>query len=474
MLLNESGTGLSQYPALSTIQTLPKLCLNGQWGNLLKGLELMIGPSSSSSSSAQFTNTITIINEVKELCFLELCDAGEFDLARAFLNSLNETSDSWIDSEYAKSGDNDAYQIIGASRRDRMISAMQLQNSDNTNSSSNHNNVDYGTHNGNPLLASSSSSKKKSKLNSPDVFTRQLRRERMAEIIEEFIPTAPSNLFKNLVGEALMWKQVSGGLEEFEEDHAEDIFFPLQTVDATENHNQNQNQNHSTLTPTPTPNNNNNKNNDTCISKQWGVIKQKSTEITSSQFFPLITSSGEPSPVALSTSDGFLLIHSLKTCKLLTASPHTYQKDESFMVMDGTILSVAISFDGEMVATGSDKGCVMVWGTKTGSCLRKFESLGSTVLSLAFFNDGSKVLCGGGDGVGKELGLRSNTVIMEYRGHGSFINAVCYGELKVGGGVSVVTGSSDGSLKIYNRDSGECLKSIEISGLVGDGKAMGE
>lgn len=202
--------------------------------------------------------------------------------------------------------------------------------------------------------------------------------------------------------------------------------------------------------------------------------------------------------------DGIIEAYGADSGKLRLDLP--YQAADEFMLHDDAILSLAISKpDGELLATGSRDGALKVWRIATGECLRKFAAPHSTsaleasasgaaaaaggpsvgagaggtavggagggaaaaaaaasgsgsgaVTALAFTRDGTQLLSGGFDGIVKLHGLRSGKTLKEYRGHAAGITSIA-----VAGDGSVVTSSSDGTVRVWDGKSTECIAVVK-------------
>ncbi|KAF2365314.1 WD40 repeat [Trinorchestia longiramus] len=89
--------------------------------------------------------------------------------------------------------------------------------------------------------------------------------------------------------------------------------------------------------------------------------------------------------------DGIIEVWNFTTGKI--RKDLKYQEQDSFMMMESAVLSLAFSKDSEMLATGSQGGQLKVWKISTGQCLRKVDRAHSEgVTSLAFNKDNSQVV----------------------------------------------------------------------------------
>jgi WD40 repeat-containing protein SMU1 len=139
-----------------------------------------------------------------------------------------------------------------------------------------------------------------------------------------------------------------------------------------------------------------------------------------------------------------------------------YQKNEELMMHKTSVLSVAYSRDGEMLATGSADGTVKVWRLLTGICLRELEGAHSKgVLCLCFQKDGSHILTGSQDYLCREFGLQTSRMLKEFRAHSSYVNTCTYlydnSTADLYEKILVASGSADGSVIIWDGNSADVL-----------------
>ena len=121
-----------------------------------------------------------------------------------------------------------------------------------------------------------------------------------------------------------------------------------------------------------------------------------------------------------------------------------YQVKENFMFHESAVLSLDVTRDSELLASGASSGELKIWRVRSGQCLRKFASAHSAgITSVRFSSDGSQVLSASFDTGLSSLallkchsravpvvirihGLKSGKVLKEFRGHQSFVNMAIF------------------------------------------------
>ena len=79
------------------------------------------------------------------------------------------------------------------------------------------------------------------------------------------------------------------------------------------------------------------------------------------------------------------------------------------------------------------------------------------ISSLAFNKNGSQILSSSVDGLIKIHGLRSRRTLKEFHGHTAFVNMALY----IHDDESIVSCSADGSVRIWNTKTTDCIHCIE-------------
>lgn len=110
-----------------------------------------------------------------------------------------------------------------------------------------------------------------------------------------------------------------------------------------------------------------------------------------------------------------------------------------------TVLSAGFNFNGELAATGSMDGTVKVWNVQTGALMHTLEGPGDAIEWIQWHQKGSVLLAGSADG-NAWMWASSGQCMAVFSGHRG---PVTCGEFTPDG-KRVVTGSDDGSVRVWN------------------------
>ncbi|CAB9499007.1 repeat-containing protein SMU1 [Seminavis robusta] len=139
-----------------------------------------------------------------------------------------------------------------------------------------------------------------------------------------------------------------------------------------------------------------------------------------------------------------------------------YQQEDELMGHDlGTsVLAMAVTADGTMLATGNTKGVAKIWNIATGKCLRTIPAHDAPITCLAFAPDMAHILTAGHDANCREFGLRTSRMLKEFRGHSSYIYTCQYVLRKGGQQLNVVTSSADGTVRIWSAKTLQVIRAL--------------
>jgi WD40 repeat-containing protein SMU1 len=156
------------------------------------------------------------------------------------------------------------------------------------------------------------------------------------------------------------------------------------------------------------------------------------------------------------SSDGFVEVYDYETGKL--TKELKYQAEDDIMMHESPVSCIAFSRDGELLSSGDSSGTVKVWRLSTGSCVRKFLNIHTAGLSsIEFARDGTQLLTSSKDMTVRIHGLKSGRTLKEMRGHTSYVNTAIYGVDHD----QVISGSADGTIKVWNAKTTECLRTFK-------------
>jgi len=119
------------------------------------------------------------------------------------------------------------------------------------------------------------------------------------------------------------------------------------------------------------------------------------------------------------------------------------------------VVSVAYCKDPSQILTGSRDGSIRRWNRTEREVLLRWCPHSTHVTHMAVSPDGQWVLSYGG-GIVAETSLATGEPRMQWDRHDQAVRAVAF----LPDGAEVVSGSSDGTLRVWNASTGECLRTI--------------
>ncbi|MBD2205328.1 serine/threonine protein kinase [Calothrix sp. FACHB-1219] len=177
-----------------------------------------------------------------------------------------------------------------------------------------------------------------------------------------------------------------------------------------------------------------------------------------SSFFLEKTLKGHSNPVdsvAISPDGNTLASGSWdKTIKLWNLA--TGEQIRTFSGHSDTVNSVAFSPNGNTLASGSWDKTIKLWNLATGEQIRTLKVHSNTVISVAFSPDGNTLASGSSDKTIKLWNLATGEQIRTFSGHSDTVNSVAFSP----DGKTLVSGSDDKTIKLWNLATGEEIRTL--------------
>jgi len=125
------------------------------------------------------------------------------------------------------------------------------------------------------------------------------------------------------------------------------------------------------------------------------------------------------------------------------------------------VLSVAISHDGQIIASAGEDGIIRTWNAKNGEQISKFTGHLDAIYSVVISSDSQIIASGSGDGTIKVWALNNGELLKTLTDHsGSLIYSL---SMSFNNQV-LASGGKDEKIKIWDIPSGQCTKSSEGQG----------
>ncbi len=119
------------------------------------------------------------------------------------------------------------------------------------------------------------------------------------------------------------------------------------------------------------------------------------------------------------------------------------------------VRSVAFSVDGNTIVSGSDDQSVRLWDARTGQCLRTFYEHTNRVRSVAFNVDGNTIISGSDDGTARLWDLEKGRSRV-LQGHTGQVYAVAFSP----DGKIAASGCEDQTIRLWDIKTAKCLRTI--------------
>jgi uncharacterized caspase-like protein len=121
-----------------------------------------------------------------------------------------------------------------------------------------------------------------------------------------------------------------------------------------------------------------------------------------------------------------------------------------------TVWSIAVSSNGQILASGSGDNTIKLWNLQTGQLLHTLSRGSDTVWSIAAGPDGQTLASGSGDKRIKIWSLQARKLLRAFSGHSNTVRTVVISP----DGQTLASGSGDATIKLWNLQTGELLRTL--------------
>jgi len=121
------------------------------------------------------------------------------------------------------------------------------------------------------------------------------------------------------------------------------------------------------------------------------------------------------------------------------------------------VKSVSFSPDGQRLASGSSDETVRLWDAQTGAELRRLEGHTDPVDSVSFSPDGQRLASGSSDNTVRLWDAQTGAELRRLEGHTDPVNSVSFSP----DGQRLASGSSDETVRLWDAQTGQCLEVIQ-------------
>ncbi|NER36120.1 MAG: hypothetical protein F6J93_19395 [Oscillatoria sp. SIO1A7] len=135
----------------------------------------------------------------------------------------------------------------------------------------------------------------------------------------------------------------------------------------------------------------------------------------------------------------------------------TEEKIHTLKLSGGNAVSLTISPDGQTLASSSGNGFEL-WNLGTGERLHAIAGLPGVILSLAFSPDGTTLAGGSADKTIRLWQVENGELIDVLSKHSGQVRSVAFST----DGLTLVSGSDDGTIKIWNPQTGGLVNTINL------------
>jgi WD40 repeat protein len=146
-----------------------------------------------------------------------------------------------------------------------------------------------------------------------------------------------------------------------------------------------------------------------------------------------------------------LYVSDLNTGKMIERFPQL-REDDNY-----TVLAVAISPDGRIVASGNDDKTIRLWNAASGEPLGVLQGHNERIYALAFSPDGRTLVSASRDRTLKLWDAQSGRLIRNFEGHTNTVLSVAFSP----DGRSFASGSADQTIKLWEVATGNLLRTLQ-------------
>ena len=136
---------------------------------------------------------------------------------------------------------------------------------------------------------------------------------------------------------------------------------------------------------------------------------------------------------------------------------HAELAKSAFIDTFGSVLSVAFSPNGVLLAAGIANGEVRLWQADSGTPWRTFQGHKDWLRSVAFGPDGGIIVSGGEDYTVRLWDVNSGQCLKTLREHTGWVYSVAFNS----DGKTIASTGEDRTVRLWDISSGECLKTLQ-------------
>jgi eukaryotic-like serine/threonine-protein kinase len=123
----------------------------------------------------------------------------------------------------------------------------------------------------------------------------------------------------------------------------------------------------------------------------------------------------------------------------------------------GPVLSVAVSPDGQRIATGSDDTTAKIWDAASGRELLTLKGHRDWIKRVAFSPDGKRIVTASHDQTARVWDVATGRELFTLKGHSDVVGSALFSQ----DGRRIVTGSWDKTAKVWDADTGRELLTLK-------------